>query len=173
MEQHMQQIKRPKNFLKLHFENSGVKMSLKVSFRTFQDDKKNLSLNHRIHVRLYKEFGPFVRQSVKTISRQSKKEHYSTTIKFIHSKEATKFCKIFTLLLTGTTQDKSKVKISQNFVAFSEYMNYPFYCIKHYYLFGGWKILTSPSQLKQGICPKQVIPKVPICTSRPFPGISC
>ena len=29
-----------------------------------------------------------------------------------------------TLLLTGTTQDKSKVKISQNFVAFSEYMNF-------------------------------------------------
>ena len=29
-----------------------------------------------------------------------------------------------TLLLTGTTQDKSKVEISQNFVTFSEYMNF-------------------------------------------------
>ena len=42
-------------------------------------------------------------------------------LKFIHFKKATKFCEIFTLLLSGTTQDKSKVKISQNFVAFSEY----------------------------------------------------
>ena len=32
--------------------------------------------------------------------------------------------KIFNLRLTGTTKDKSKVKISQNFVAFSEYMNF-------------------------------------------------
>ena len=30
----------------------------------------------------------------------------------------------FALLLTGTTQDRSKVEISQNFVAFSEYMNF-------------------------------------------------
>ena len=42
----------------------------------------------------------------------------------MYSEKATKFCKIFTLLLTGTTEDKSKVKISQNFVAFSEYMNF-------------------------------------------------
>ena len=45
-------------------------------------------------------------------------------LKFIYSEKAAKFCKIFTLFLTGTTQDKSKVKISQNFVAFSEYINY-------------------------------------------------
>ena len=45
-------------------------------------------------------------------------------IKFIYSEKATKFCEIFPLLLTGTTQDKSKVKISQNFVVFSEYMNF-------------------------------------------------
>ena len=35
-----------------------------------------------------------------------------------------KFCEISTLLLTGTTQDNSKVEISQIFVAFSEYMNF-------------------------------------------------
>ena len=46
---------------------------------------------------------------------------------FIYSEKAKKFCKILTLLLTGTTQDKSKVKISQNFVAFSEYMNFARY----------------------------------------------
>ena len=43
-------------------------------------------------------------------------------VKFIYSEKAIKFCKIFTLLLTGTTKDKSKIKvnITQNFVAFSE-----------------------------------------------------
>ena len=40
--------------------------------------------------------------------------------------EAYKFCEIFTLLLTICTVVKSKVKISQNFVAFSEYMNFTF-----------------------------------------------
>ena len=47
-----------------------------------------------------------------------------SVLKFIYSEKATKFCEFFTLLLTGTTWDKSKVKISQNFVAFSEYMNF-------------------------------------------------
>ena len=45
-------------------------------------------------------------------------------IKFIYSEKATKFCEIFTLLLTVCIVVKSKVKISQNFVAFSEYMNF-------------------------------------------------
>ena len=45
-------------------------------------------------------------------------------IKFIYSEKATKFCEIFTLLLTVGTVVKSKVNISQNFVAFSEYMNF-------------------------------------------------
>ena len=54
-------------------------------------------------------------------------------LKFIYSEKATKFSEIFTLLLTGPTQDKSKVKISQNFVAFSEYMNF---IQKHYEFIG-------------------------------------
>ena len=45
-------------------------------------------------------------------------------INFIYSEKATKFCEIFTLLLTVSTVVKSKGKISQNFVAFSEYMNF-------------------------------------------------
>ena len=45
-------------------------------------------------------------------------------IKFIYSKKVTKFCEIFTLLLSCVVPVKSKVKISQNFVAFSEYMNF-------------------------------------------------
>ena len=45
-------------------------------------------------------------------------------LKFIYSEKATKFCEIFTLFLTVCTVVKSKGKISQNFVAFSEYMNF-------------------------------------------------
>ena len=45
-------------------------------------------------------------------------------LKFIYSDEATKFCEIFTLLLSYVVPVKSKVKILQNFVAFSEYMNF-------------------------------------------------
>ena len=41
---------------------------------------------------------------------------------FIYSKKATKFCKIFTLSCVVSV--KSKVKISQNVVAFSEWMNF-------------------------------------------------
>ena len=44
-------------------------------------------------------------------------------VKFIYSEKATKFCQISTLLLTVCTVVKSKLEISQNFVAFSEYMN--------------------------------------------------
>ena len=48
-------------------------------------------------------------------------------LKFIDSEKATKFGEIFTLLLTVCTVVKSKVKISPNIVAFSEYMNFT-YC---------------------------------------------
>ena len=43
-----------------------------------------------------------------------------TDVKFIYSEKTTKFCEIFALLLTCTTYDKSKVKISKDFVALSE-----------------------------------------------------
>ena len=45
-------------------------------------------------------------------------------VKFIYSEKATKFCKIFSLLLNVCTVVKSKGKISQNSVAFSEYMKF-------------------------------------------------
>ena len=45
-------------------------------------------------------------------------------VDFKYSEKAIKFCKIFNLFLTVCTAVKSKVKISQNFVAFSEYMNF-------------------------------------------------
>ena len=44
----------------------------------------------------------------------------SFILKFIYFEKATKFYEISTVDLTVTTQDKSKVEISQNFVAFSE-----------------------------------------------------
>ena len=47
-----------------------------------------------------------------------------TLLKFIYSEKATKFCEIFPLLLTTVHTVKSKGTISQNFVAFSEYMNF-------------------------------------------------
>ena len=43
-------------------------------------------------------------------------------INFMYSEKATKFCEISTLDLTVLHMVKSKVKISENFVAFSEYM---------------------------------------------------
>ena len=49
-------------------------------------------------------------------------------VKLIYSKKATQFCEIFTLLLSYAVPVKSKVKILQNFVAFSEYMNFIIVC---------------------------------------------
>ena len=54
-------------------------------------------------------------------------------VKFIYSEKATEFFEISTLLLTVTKKDKSKVEISQIFVAFSEYMNFT-YRVSHMYL---------------------------------------
>ena len=45
-------------------------------------------------------------------------------LKFIYSEKAIKFCRILTLLLSYVMPVKSKLKISQNFVAFSEFMNF-------------------------------------------------
>ena len=44
-------------------------------------------------------------------------------LKFVYSKKATKFCEIFTLLLTTEHTDISKEKISHNFVAFWKFMH--------------------------------------------------
>ena len=46
---------------------------------------------------------------------------FHIVLKFIYSEKA--FRKISTLLLPGATQNKSKVEILQNFVAFSQYTN--------------------------------------------------
>ena len=46
---------------------------------------------------------------------------HNYALKFVYSEKATKFCEISTLLLST---DKRKVEISQDFVAFSQYMNF-------------------------------------------------
>ena len=46
------------------------------------------------------------------------------TLKFIFSEKATKFCEISTVDLSYVVPVKSTVEISQNFVAFSEYINF-------------------------------------------------
>ena len=45
-------------------------------------------------------------------------------LKFNYLEKAAKFCEIFALLLSYVVPVKSKVKISQNFVTFSDYMNF-------------------------------------------------
>ena len=45
-------------------------------------------------------------------------------VKFIYSEKATKVCEISTVDLSYVVPFKSTVEISQNFVAFSEYMNF-------------------------------------------------
>ena len=45
-------------------------------------------------------------------------------LKFIYSEKATEFCEIFIVDLSYLLPIKSMVEISQNFVAFSEYMNF-------------------------------------------------
>ena len=45
-------------------------------------------------------------------------------LKFTYSEKAREFCEISTLLLSYVVPVKSKVEISQNIVAFSEYMNF-------------------------------------------------
>ena len=71
-------------------------------------------------------------------------------IKFVYSEKATKFCKISTFFST----DKSKVEISQNFVAFSEYMNFmllgsSFIYVSTYIRFGVINWIDSISNIRQ------------------------
>ena len=45
-------------------------------------------------------------------------------VKFIYSEKTIKFCEISAVDLTVTTYDKLKMEVLQNFVAFSECMNF-------------------------------------------------
>ena len=63
-----------------------------------------------------------------TYSATHCKVHFSWldfySLKLMYSEKATKFYEISTFLSSVCTVDKSKVEISQNFVAFSEYMDF-------------------------------------------------
>ena len=52
------------------------------------------------------------------------KSFLESHLHIIYSEKVTKFCEIFTLLLSYGVPVKSKMKILQDFVAFSEYMNF-------------------------------------------------
>ena len=67
-------------------------------------------------------------------------------LKFIYSEKATKFCEIFTLLLSYEVPVKSKVKILQIFLAFLECINFT----KE--IFGEKKILVRSPILMKRYC---------------------
>ena len=54
----------------------------------------------------------------------TKIEKIYTMLKFIYSEKASKFCEISTVDLSYVVPVKSTVEISQNFMAFSEYMKF-------------------------------------------------
>ena len=61
---------------------------------------------------------------MRRLDRQWCLKTYNRLLKFIYSKKATKFCEISTVDLSYIVPVKSTVEILQNFVAFSEYMNF-------------------------------------------------
>ena len=59
---------------------------------------------------------------------------FISVVKFIYSEKATKFCEIFTNYLSYVLPVKKLLEISQNFVAFSEYMNFKWGSTSQYVL---------------------------------------
>ena len=64
------------------------------------------------------------KENLSFVSAAARSLKKTTGIKLIYFEKAIKLCKISTLLLSYVVPVKSKVKISQNFVAFSDYMNF-------------------------------------------------
>ena len=60
-------------------------------------------------------------------------EILSPFLKFMYSEKATKFCEISTVDLSYVVPVKSTVEISQNFVAFSENVNFNSFGPTQYY----------------------------------------
>ena len=88
--------------------------------------------------------------------------YLSKCIKFIYSEKAPKFCKIFTLLLSYVVPVKSKVKISQNFVAFSEYKNFKF--VSYVSLMSYCVVMLSQSKLDSA-APEEKKPLIELLTA--------
>ena len=83
----------------------------------------NLKMDQFSTCQLSKPSGSLSNVSVKLdffFIREGKK----LRVKFIYSEKATMFCEISSVDLSYVVPVKSIVEISQNFVAFSEYMNF-------------------------------------------------
>ena len=72
---------------------------------------------------------------------------FNFLLKFIYSEKATKFCEIFTLLLSYVVPVKGKVNVSQNFVAFSEYRGF-----SPYATFGTWQKVALAKNRISHVC---------------------
>ena len=70
----------------------------------------------QINLRMWSMFNPFGQARINVL--------WLYSLKFIYSEKATKFCEISTIDLSYVVPVKSTVEISQNFVVFSEYMNF-------------------------------------------------
>ena len=81
---------------------------------------------HRVHKRrlMRRLTEAFDERDILKAGRNIVAAIWDAQVKFIYSEKATKFCEIFALLLSYVVPVKSKLKILQNFVAFSEYMNF-------------------------------------------------
>ena len=91
------------------------------------DEPLNLSANSTVSIPSRSVIGTIIDIAMNNTPNNASEGMFLdwwNTIKFIYFEKATKFWEISTLLLSGVVQVKSKVEISQNFVAFSEYMNF-------------------------------------------------
>ena len=103
-------------------------------------DNANLKSREAVRERCRKlKKGSYIQSSaILHVNKTKHTFHYVQVIillyilKFIYSEKATKVCEISTLLFSYVVPVKSKVEISQNFVDFSEYMN--FNNVKKYFI---------------------------------------
>ena len=88
-------------------------------------DKLRLMKDRKIHISSRTTSNELFNIHQPPTPQQTTKLKFSRIfLKSIYSEKATKFCEIFALLLSYVVAVKSKVKILQNFVAFSEYKNF-------------------------------------------------
>ena len=92
-------------------------------------------------------------------------------LKFIYSENATKFCKISTIDLSHVVPVKSTMEISQNFEAFSEYMDFTYILMLSRFSHSHYIKRTSKRIFKTGKrkgTPKERVSSVPFPFWFPF-----
>ena len=124
----------PKMVLKSGMTNFISKSDLVTCVYCKYPQIAKINMYSLVSVLLQKKFNILKEKYVLLFVKIEQKQHRASInqIKFIYSEKATKFCEIFPLLLTVCTVVKSKGKILQNSVAFSEYMNFT---LVHYGLY--------------------------------------